>query len=193
MTTSEIKLPGLHNAENYMTAIALTWGQCPVESIIETAKTFGGVEHRLEFVAEKHGVTYINGSIDSSPTRTAAALSAIPERSIVLICGGYDKHIPFAPLAEAVLRHPGVHDLVLTGATAGMIARAMTDDPRYAARVESGFRMTVVSDFDEAFRTAAAKAKPGDTVLLSPACASFDAFPNFEVRGRHFKELVHAL
>ncbi len=79
-----------------------------MESIIETAKTFGGVEHRLEFVAEKHGVTYINGSIDSSPTRTAAALSAIPERSIVLICGGYDKHIPFAPLAEAVLRHPGV-------------------------------------------------------------------------------------
>ena len=193
MTLSEIKLPGLHNAENYMTAIALTWGQCPVKSIIETAKTFGGVEHRLEFVAEKHGVTYINGSIDSSPTRTAAALSAIPERSIVLICGGYDKHIPFAPLAEAVLNHPGVHDLVLTGATAGMIARAMTDDPRYAARVENGFRMTVVPDFDEAFRTAAAKAKPGDTVLLSPACASFDAFPNFEVRGRHFKELVHAL
>ena len=193
MTLSEIKLPGLHNAENYMTAIALTWGQCPVESIIETAKTFGGVEHRLEFVAEKNGVTYINGSIDSSPTRTAAALSAIPERSIVLICGGYDKHIPFAPLAEAVLNHPGVHDLVLTGATAGMIERAMTDDPRYAARVEDGFRMTVVPDFDDAFHTAAAKAKPGDTVLLSPACASFDAFPNFEVRGRHFKSLVHAL
>lgn len=193
MTLSEIKLPGLHNAENYMTAIALTWGQCPVESIIETAKTFGGVEHRLEFVAEKNGVTYINGSIDSSPTRTAAALSAIPERSIVLICGGYDKHIPFAPLAEAVLNHSGVHDLVLTGATAGMIERAMTDDPRYAARVEDGFRMTVVPDFDDAFHTAAAKAKPGDTVLLSPACASFDAFPNFEVRGRHFKSLVHAL
>ncbi len=193
MTLGEIKLPGLHNAENYMTAIALTWGQCPVESIIETAKTFGGVEHRLEFVAEKNGVTYINGSIDSSPTRTAAALSAIPERSIVLICGGYDKHIPFAPLAEAVLSHPGVHDLVLTGATAGMIERAMTDDPRYAARVEGGFRMTVVPDFDDAFHTAAAKAKPGDTVLLSPACASFDAFPNFEVRGRHFKSLVHAL
>lgn len=193
MTTSEIKLPGLHNAENYMTAIALTWGQCPVESIIETAKTFGGVEHRLEFVAEKHGVTYINGSIDSSPTRTAAALSAIPERSIVLICGGYDKHIPFAPLAEAVLTHPGVHDLVLTGATAGMIARAMTDDPRYAARVENGFCMTVVPDFDGAFHSAVAKAKPGDTVLLSPACASFDAFPNFEVRGRHFKTLVHGL
>ncbi len=193
MALSEIKLPGLHNAENYMTAIALTWGQCSVESILETAKTFGGVEHRLEFVAEKNGVTYINGSIDSSPTRTAAALSAIPERSIVLICGGYDKHIPFAPLAEAVLAHPGVHDLVLTGATAGMIECAMTDNPQYAARVEDGFRMTVVPDFDDAFHTAVAKAKPGDTVLLSPACASFDAFPNFEVRGRHFKSLVHAL
>lgn len=193
MTLDEIKLPGLHNAENYMTAIALTWGQCPVEAIVETAKTFGGVEHRLEFVAQKNGVTYINGSIDSSPTRTAAALSAIPERSIVLICGGYDKHIPFAPLAEAVLAHPGVHDLVLTGATAEMIMRAMTDDPQYAVRVENGFHMTVVPDFDDAFRMAASRAKPGDTVLLSPACASFDAFPNFEVRGRHFKELVHAL
>ncbi len=193
MTLDEIRLPGLHNAENYMTAIALTWGQCPVEAIVETAKTFGGVEHRLEFVAQKNGVTYINGSIDSSPTRTAAALSAIPERSIVLICGGYDKHIPFAPLAEAVLAHPGVHDLVLTGATAEMIMRAMTDDPQYAVRVENGFHMTVVPDFDDAFRMAASRAKPGDTVLLSPACASFDAFPNFEVRGRHFKELVHAL
>lgn len=193
MTLDEIKLPGLHNAENYMTAIALTWGQCPVEAIIETAGTFGGVEHRLEFVAEKKGVVYINGSIDSSPTRTAAALSAIPEHSIVLICGGYDKHIPFAPLAEAILSHPGVHDLVLTGATAEMIERAMTEDPRYAARVENGFRMTVVPDFDEAFHSAVAKAKPGDTVLLSPACASFDAFPNFEVRGRYFKALVHGL
>ena len=193
MTLDEIRLPGLHNAENYMTAIALTLGQCPVEAIVETAKTFGGVEHRLEFVAQKNGVIYINGSIDSSPTRTAAALSAIPERSIVLICGGYDKHIPFAPLAEAVLAHPGVHDLVLTGATAEMVVRAMTDDPQYAVRVENGFHMTVVPDFDDAFRMAASRAKPGDTVLLSPACASFDAFPNFEVRGRHFKELVHAL
>lgn len=189
----EIKLPGLHNAENFMTAIALTWGDCPVEAILDTAKTFGGVEHRLEFVAEKDGVIYINGSIDSSPTRTAAALSAIPDRSIVLICGGYDKHIPFAPLAEAILRHDGVHDLVLTGATASMIETAMTEDPRYAVRTENGFRMTVVPDFDEAFHTAVTKARPGDTLLLSPACASFDAFPNFEVRGRHFKDLVHAL
>ena len=82
---------------------------------------------------------------------------------------------------------------MLTGATAEMIERAMTEDPRYAARVEGGFRMTVVPDFDEAFHSAVAKAKPGDTVLLSPACASFDAFPNFEVRGRHFKALVHGL
>ena len=78
-------------------------------------------------------------------------------------------------------------------ATAEMIERAMTDDPRYAARVGNGFCMTVVPDFDGAFHSAVAKAKPGDTVLLSPACASFDAFPNFEVRGRHFKTLVHGL
>lgn len=190
---ADIRLPGLHNAENFMTAIALTWGECAVDKIVETARTFGGVEHRLEFVAEKNGVTYINGSIDSSPTRTAAALSAIPERSIVLICGGYDKHIPFAPLAEAVLSHTGVHDLILTGATAEMIETAVKNDSRYVSRVKEGFSITMIPDFDGAFHMAVEKAEKGDTVLLSPACASFDAFPNFEARGRHFKNLVYAL
>lgn len=193
MPLSNIKLPGLHNAENYMTAIGLTHGDVTTEQIREVASTFGGVKHRLESVATIDGVHYINGSIDSSPTRTAAALSALEKRPIVLICGGYDKHIPFAPLAEAILSRPNVHTLVLTGATGDAIEASLRESPLWQERVEGGFMLYREPIFDDAIHCAAAAAKDGDTVLLSPACASFDAFPNFEVRGDHFKELVRNL
>jgi len=190
LSLDEIRLPGMHNAENYMTAIALTHGYCTDEQIRRVAREFGGVRHRLEYTATLAGVTYINSSIDSSPTRTAAALSALSGRSLVLICGGYDKHIPFAPLADAVLTNKGIHALILTGATAGSIRAAMEAHPLYAERLAAGFVMTTENEFDTAVYAAAKAARAGDTVLLSPACASFDAFPNFEVRGDHFKELV---
>ncbi|MBQ8641455.1 MAG: UDP-N-acetylmuramoyl-L-alanine--D-glutamate ligase [Clostridia bacterium] len=189
----QIRLPGLHNAENYMTAIALTHGEVTTEQIRQVARTFGGVEHRLESVATIDGVHYINGSIDSSPTRTAAALSALGERPVVLICGGYDKHIPFDPLAEAVLSRKNIHTLVLTGATGDAIEAAMRECPLWQERVDAGFMLYREPQFDDAVRCAAGAAKTGDTVLLSPACASFDAFPNFEARGRHFKKLVGEL
>lgn len=188
-----IMLPGMHNVENYMAASASVIDVVTPEQIRAVAVTFGGVRHRLEFVREKDGVKFYNGSIDSSPTRTAAALSALGERPIVVICGGYDKKIPFELLAEAVLSRKNVHTLVLTGATAEKIADAVKQSPLYENRVAEGFRMLHEPRFDEAVRLAANTAKPGDTVLLSPACASFDAFPNFEVRGDHFKDLVHAL
>ncbi len=193
MPVVDIRLPGLHNAENYMTAIALTHGQVTTDQIRQVATTFGGVEHRLESVADIDGVHFINGSIDSSPTRTAAALSALGARPIVLICGGYDKHIPFDPLAEAILSRDNVHTLVLTGATGDAIEAALRESPLWQNRVEAGFMLYREPGFDDAVRCAANAAAAGDTVLLSPACASFDAFPNFEVRGRHFKELVHSL
>lgn len=193
MPLSGIKLPGLHNTENYMTAIGLTHGEVTTEQIREVASTFGGVKHRLESVATVNGVHYINGSIDSSPTRTAAALSALDNRPIVLICGGYDKHIPFAPLAEAILSRPHVHTLVLTGATGDAIEASLRESPLWQKRVEDGFLLYREPIFDDAVSCAAHAAKEGDTVLLSPACASFDAFPNFEVRGDHFKELVGRL
>ncbi|MBQ8400762.1 MAG: UDP-N-acetylmuramoyl-L-alanine--D-glutamate ligase, partial [Clostridia bacterium] len=189
----DIRLPGLHNAENYMTAIALTHGAVSTEQIRQVAMTFGGVEHRLESVADINGVHFINGSIDSSPTRTAAALSALGERPIVLICGGYDKHIPFAPLAEAVLSRKNVRTLVLTGATGDAIEAAMRECPLWEERINDGFMLYREPLFDAAVTCAANAANPGDTVLLSPACASFDAFPNFEARGRHFKELVYKI
>lgn len=187
---SEIKLPGLHNTANYMTAIAVTHGRTTVERIKEIASTFGGVEHRLEFVREYEGVTYINGSIDSSPTRTAAALSALSDRPVVLLCGGYDKHIPYEPLADSVFSST-VRAAVLTGATAKAIHAALVSHPSYEEKTKNGFEIVTEPDFDLAVGAAKALAQAGDTVILSPASASFDRFKNFEERGRHFKTLVN--
>jgi len=193
MKTMDIMLPGMHNAENYMAAAGAVIDTVSPEEIKAVASTFGGVRHRLEFVREKDGVRFYNGSIDSSPTRTAAALSALGDRPIVLICGGYDKNIPFEPLADAVLSRKNVHTIVLTGATLQKIESAVKSHPLYTERAAEGFRILLSPSFDDAVHCAADEAKSGDTVLLSPACASFDAFPNFEVRGDHFKELVNAL
>ncbi len=190
MPRRDIRLPGMHNTANYMTAIAVTHGRVSYDAVRKIAQTFGGVEHRLEFVREVGGVTYINGSIDSSPTRTAAALSAINDRPVVLIAGGYDKHIPYEPLADAIF-HSSVHTLVLTGATAGTIEKAVTESPLYEEAVSRGFRIIKNPSFDGAAEDAKNAARPGDTVILSPASASFDAFPDFMARGRHFKELVN--
>ena len=190
LTVSDILLPGRHNVENYMAAIAAVRGYAGPEEITEVAKTFRGVRHRLELVREMGGVAYYNGSIDSSPTRTAAALSAMGNRPLVLICGGYDKQIPFAPLAEALLSRNNIHDLVLTGATAQKIEAALTEHLAFASR---SFAIHRESDFTEAVLLASRCARRGDAVLLSPACASFDAFPNFEKRGDRFCEIVRSL
>jgi len=178
---SQILLPGKHNLENYMTAIALTRGLVRRESIGEVAKSFTGVAHRLEPVCVRDGVTYYNSSIDSSPSRTAAALSALEEKPIV-ICGGYDKHIPFAPLAKALIARAKA--VVLTGATAEKIQAALD------AEGASDLPVYREADFTRAVCLAKEIATAGDTVLLSPACASFDAFRNFEERGETFKRIV---
>lgn len=184
---SHIRLPGRHNVENYMAAISLTRGWIAPETIDEVASTFPGVEHRLELVRILRGVSYYNSSIDSSPTRTAAALGALTQKPIV-ICGGYDKNIPFAPLADALCARAKA--VVLTGATAQRIYDALLACPDYDAA-----KLPVITepDFDRAVMAAHGMAQTGDVVLLSPACASFDAFPNFEVRGNHFKDLIRNL
>lgn len=190
---SDILLPGLHNAENYMAAIGATLDIVSAEDICDIARTFGGVQHRLELVRECGGVKYYNSSIDSSPTRTAAALSALPGRDIFLICGGYDKKIPFEPLTEAVADSDAVRTVVLTGATADKIEAAMHKNERFET---SGIRLLREPDFKKAVLLASeqAAAYPDSgrqrVVLLSPACASFDAFKNFEERGERFREIV---
>ena len=187
LPVSHIRLPGRHNLENYMAAISLTRGWIAPETVDEVASSFPGVEHRLELVRVVRGVTYYNSSIDSSPSRTAAALSALTQKPIV-ICGGYDKNIPFAPLAEALCARAKA--VVLTGATAQKIYNTLLACPAYRS---DALPITVEPDFDRAVLTAHGMAQTGDTVLLSPACASFDAFPNFAVRGNRFKDLIRNL
>ncbi len=192
LDASTVKLPGRHNIENYMAAAAAVAGLgfdegLFVDVLRSTARTFGGVEHRLEFVRTLDGVDYYNSSIDSSPTRTAAALRSFDDKSIV-ICGGYDKHIPFEPLAEVLCERAKY--VVLCGATADAIATALENCTEFS---EAALPYVKVDSFEEAVATARGAAKEGDRVILSPACASFDMFKNFEERGQKFKEIVNSL
>lgn len=190
LAASDMKVPGRHNIENLMTAIGLTWGFVDTDLYSSVTRTFRGVEHRLELVRELDGVRYYNSSIDSSPTRTAAALSALAGQSIVLICGGYDKKIPYAPLAEAIIQHGGVHTVSLTGATGLLIASELE---KYTQKTGKGksIRIEYNGDFSTAVAFARRCAKNGDALLLSPASASFDAFKNFAERGETFTSIVN--
>ena len=187
LKTCDILLPGRHNVENYMTAIALTDGLVSRDTIKQVATTFRGVAHRLELVREKDGVKFYNSSIDSSPSRTAAALGALPKAPIV-ICGGYDKKIPFDTLAKTLCEKAKA--VVLTGDTAEKILAELKACPDYDA-----VKLPVIhkSDFREATLAAAEMAQEGDIVLLSPACASFAHFKDFAARGEYFKEIVNGL
>jgi UDP-N-acetylmuramoylalanine--D-glutamate ligase len=180
-----IKIPGMHNVENFMTAIALTYGYVDNSAYRAVAESFFGVEHRLELVRTLDGVQYYNSSIDSSPTRTAAALSALSGRDIVVICGGYDKNLDYAPLADALIKH--VRAVVLTGATAQKIENALNNHPSLAS---SGICIVRADEFENAVVEASKLSREGGCVLLSPASASFGLYKNFEERGNHFKELV---
>lgn len=184
LAVSDILLPGRHNVENYMTAIAAVRGYVDPDTITEVAKTFGGVEHREEFVCERGGVKYYNSSIDSSPTRTIAALHAFRQKLIVIL-GGADKGVPFDSLAKPLSEHAKA--VVLTGAARDKIAQALENSAEFTA---SGVPVYNVPDFTDAIDAARDAAEAGDIVILSPACTSFDAFPNFEVRGNMFKKHV---
>ncbi len=187
MKVSDIKLPGRHNVENYMAAIAITDGYVSRELIRPLAREFGGVEHRLEFVRELDGVKYYNSSIDSSPSRTHAAISALPKKPVI-ICGGKGKGIPFTSLADDLCE--SVKAVVLTGATAQEIKGEIEACPKYDPAI---LPVRLVPDFADAVRAARELAVEGDIVLLSPACTSFDAFNNFEERGNYFKKTVNEL
>ncbi len=186
---SDVLLPGKHNIENYSTAIAATLDFAKKEDFATVAKSFRGVRHRLELVCEKNGVKFYNSSIDSSPTRTAAAISALT-LPINIICGGYDKNIPFEPLAEALIKNKYIKSITLTGATMEKIKACITAHPDFRS---SGIRLECEKDFRAATLLASSLAKSGECVLLSPACASFDAFENFERRGEFFAKTVNEI
>ncbi len=184
MDRSDIRLVGLHNVENYMAAISAVWGVVDIADMTEVARTFGGVRHRIELAAEKGGVKFYNSSIDTSPTRTLAALASFEEPLIVIV-GGYDKHIPVEPLIAPLAEKAKF--VTATGETGMQVLEKL---------VAHGYpreRTAYIGSFDDAVRYAAGRAQTGDTVLLSPAAASFDAFPNFERRGDRFCELVREM
>ena len=180
----DILLPGEHNVENYMAAIAVVEGLVEDETIRHVAKTFGGVEHRIELVRVKDGIRFYNDSIASSPSRTVAGLRSFPEK-VILIAGGYDKHIPYDDLGPEICAH--VKKLFLCGATAPQIRAAVEKCPMEKPE------MWDCGKFEAAVKAAAAAAEEGDVVLMSPASASFDEFKNFMVRGNFFKKLIMEL
>ena len=179
-----ILLPGDHNVENYMAAIAAVDGLVSDQVIREFAAKFSGVEHRIELVRTLDGVRYYNDSIASSPTRTMAGLKCFPEK-VILIAGGYDKHIPFDDLGPAVIEH--VKWLILTGDTSSKIRAAVEAAPGYVPGTPV---IEEYHDFRDAVEAARDAAQSGDVVILSPACASFDKFKNFMERGDTFKQIV---
>ena len=182
IAAAEIRLPGMHNVENYLAAIAAVWGKVPPSVIADYARAFGGVPHRCESVRELDGVRWVNDSIGTSPSRTIAGLQAFGG-NVVLIAGGYDKHIPYAPLGPAAAAT--VKEAILLGATAGAIEEAI--------RACSDLPIRRVSTLEAAVAAAREDAAAGDIVFFSPASASFDMYRNFEERGEHFKRLVNAL
>ncbi len=206
LDTARIRIPGRHNVENFMTAIALCCtavGGSAAPAIPAdvgvVADSFMGVPHRLELIREipraGGNIRFYNSSIDSSPTRTLAALSAMDEmntregrKAPIVLCGGQDKHIPFDPLAEGLCRYAS--RVIITGEARDQILTALK---AYPAFDPAKLPVTVIPDYREAMRIACETAAEGDTVLLSPACTSFDAFRNFEERGEVFRGIVSAL
>jgi UDP-N-acetylmuramoylalanine--D-glutamate ligase len=187
MSRHDIRLPGLHNVENVMAASAIAAHYGCVSAIPEVARTFAGVEHRFQFIRELGGVRYYNDSKATGPDQTIAALRSFPsDPAVILIAGGSDKHIPFDGLGAEIAR--AVRLLILTGPTAPKIEECVRREAK-----ERLPRIACAEDLPEAVRLASRDALPGDSVLLSPASASFNAYRNFMERGDHFTELVKAI
>ncbi|HHU50827.1 MAG TPA: UDP-N-acetylmuramoyl-L-alanine--D-glutamate ligase [Firmicutes bacterium] len=185
---SDLTLPGEHNVENVLAAaLAARLAGVPMKAITKVIREFKGVEHRLEFVRELNGVRFINDSISTTPTRAIAGLLAM-KAPVILIAGGYDKRLPFEEFAEVAAEKCRV--VYLLGATTEQIEEAF-NRLRLTRKASKNFPVIKrVSDLEEAVYAAKSLALPGDVVLLSPACASYDMFRSFEERGRLFKKLV---
>ena len=189
LNIKDIKIPGMHNVENYMAAIAAVSGLVSKDVIVNVAKTFGGVEHRIELVRTLDGVKYYNSSIDSSPNRTINTLRVFPNK-VIMIAGGKDKGIPYDEIGPALAEHVKV--LILIGATSDKIQEALDAEIN---KTGNGKDIEVIraTSYEDAVNTARSKAHDGDVVLLSPASTSFDMFRNFEERGNLIKKIVNEL
>jgi UDP-N-acetylmuramoylalanine--D-glutamate ligase len=188
-TVSEIRLLGLHNVENVLAACAISAAAGAQRDAIRKAVTaFHGVEHRLELVKEIGGVRYFDDSIATSPQRTLAALASFSD-PVILLAGGREKHLPLESLAEAILEKTKA--LVLFGEAAPILEQAVAD--KQSQHTPTALRVSRASDLAQAVQIAAQIAEPGDVVLLSPACTSFDMYRDFVERGEHFKSVVLGL
>ena len=185
LNTDIIKIPGQHNVENYMTAIGITKNDASFNDVCEVAKAFPGAEHRMEFVRLLNGVSFYNSSIDSTPSRSLVTLKCF-EKPLTVIAGGYDKRLDYKEFAKNLSGK--ADNVVLTGDTARIIKNEL-DKLGYI----NNFRVYIEKDFEKAVVLAAEITKNSGKVLLSPASASFDAFANFEERGKRFKEIVNSL
>lgn len=183
LADGDILLPGAHNRQNYAAALAALDGIVTPKEAARVAKSFGGVEHRIERVRVKDGVVYYNSSIDSSPSRTIAALNSF-DGKLIVIAGGYDKNIPLDPLGE--LFNEKVKVAVLMGDTAPKLKAVL-------AAHGFGGRIIDADNMEQAVKAAQAAAQQGDVVILSPAAASFDKYKNFMCRGEDFKNIVNSL
>ncbi len=185
---SQTQLRGKHNWENILPAIAV--GELlgiNHEHIQQSVNSFKGLEHRLEYVAEKNGVKYYNDSISTTPETAVAALLAFTEPEIIIL-GGASKQSDFSELGKTVSRRPGLKAVVLIGPEAPRIKQAITQAGPY-----SGIFLEGATQLTEAFQQIQTIAQPGDVVLLSPACTSFNEFSNYRERGNEFKRLVNLL
>lgn len=187
VSRSKVSLKGLHNVENILAALAVVKDEVPLECMQKVATDFAGVEHRIEYVRTKNGVTWYNDSIATSPTRVIAGLRSFNQKLIV-IAGGYDKNIPFEPMAPDVIK--SVKILILMGPAAPKIEQAIKEDENFE---QSELKILHAENLEQAVQLAQEYAVEDDIVTLSPACASFDAYTNFEERGKAYKELVKNL
>ena len=186
LDTAEIFLPGVHNIENYMAAFAAVESLVSYDVMAACANSFKGVEHRIEYVRTVNGVKYFNDSIASSPSRTIAGLRSFSQK-VILIAGGKDKGVPFDTLATEVDERAKA--LILTGYTAEKIRESVLKAENYT----DALPIYICDSVQDSVLLAGKIAQPGDIVILSPACTSFDKFKNFAERGRVFKDAVNQL
>jgi len=193
VSEQEVILPGTFNLENILAAAAATAGDVPPEAVKSVARTFKGVEHRMEWIRELDGVRWFNSSADSSPDRTKKTLEAFRDRKdpLILITGGQDKNCDYKGLGRSMVE--ASRRIILCGQNAGLILQALKEESASAGIPFGDLHISHADSYREAVRMAQALARPGDAVLLSPAGTSYDQFQNFDERGRCFKDLVKEL
>ena len=184
LNTTNIRLKGIHNVENYMTAIGICGDLATKDAINEVAGSFEGVAHRMQFIIEKNGIKYYDSSIDSTPSRSAATLQSL-SIPLTVICGGYDKNLTYEILADALNKN--AYAVVVTGASAPKILDEIYRLPNRR------FHCFYEEEFEKAVVKAAEITPQGGSVILSPACASFDRFKDYKERGLFYQKIVHSL